>query len=406
MKQRRWPWLVVVVALLAAGAVYGVQATTVASAATPTLFGATVRRMGAETYTQALQNRETEYGTFGVVRVFFGGNPGSWTSETLRPVRPVNVSFKADADAVNAGSLDSTYRAWFAAAPTDRPIWWTYYHEPEDNIAGGEFTAAAYRAAWQRIWRISREPGVAKVNVRSALVLMDYTTDVRSGRNWRDYYPGAGYVDVMSWDIYQFNEEDASTTNDESMAQHQQRRPTLAISRGEGKPFAISEMGYDAPATRPAWLRQTADWARANNAAFVAYFDTVGTLGDHRLLDAASQAVWRGATTGTQWTGPPVSTVTAGPAAATSSTIQWTGHVDPRDQTWYVSCASWVDGVDGLFVETPAGARIPISGNPESIVCGRTGLPGAAAVTVRIKLYDAGGSLRYRSDTLVIGTTP
>jgi hypothetical protein len=97
--------------------------------------------------------------------------------------------------------------------------------------------------------------------------------------------------------------------------------------------------------------------------------------------------------------------VTAGPAAATSSAIQWTGHVGLRDPTWYVACASWVDGVDGLFAETPAGARTPISGNPEDFVCGRTGLPRGTTVTVRIELNDAAGSLRYRSDTVAIATT-
>jgi len=218
---------------------------------TGTLFGASVRRMPGETFPQALANRDAEYGRLNMVRIFFSGDPGDWSHPRLDVDRPVHVSFKADADVINTGALDDMYRAWFASAPTDHQIWWTYYHEPEDNIAAGEFTAAAYRQAWRRIRDISKEPGVAKDNVASALVLMDWTVDARSGRDWRDYYPGDAYVDVMAWDHYNFGERDDDPGSDESMAQQQQRRPTLEVTWTLGKPFAIAELGYDDPATRP-----------------------------------------------------------------------------------------------------------------------------------------------------------
>ena len=403
MRSLRWFLVTIGVVSLAGAMVYGLGPVRQASAGTPTLFGVSIRQNAGETYAQAVTGREVEYGTLDIIRVFYSGNPGAWTDPKLSVNRAVNVSFKADADTVNSGALDATYRAWFAAAPTNRSIWWTYFHEPEDDIAEGAFTASAYRTAWQRIWRISREPGVAMSNVKSALVLMDYTADGRSGRTWTDYYPGSSYVDLISWDVYQFNEKDATTGNDESMAEHQQRRPTLAITRQAGKPYAISELGYDDPATRPAWLRETASWARDNNAVFIAYFDADGRLGDHRLLDGGSQAAWRSAVTGSLWTGEPLTATTAGPAAPTASTVQWTGRVDPRNGTWHVACASWLTGES--FVEDPASARRTVSGNPEDIVCGRGGLPANSAVNVRVKLYDAAGTLRYRSPTIVVRTT-
>src|SRR4029450_7973015 len=105
-----------------------------------------------------------------------------------------------DADDVNAGLYDSYLANWFATSPTAYTWYWTYYHEPEDNIASGQFTATAYRNAWIRI------KGIADANTgsndRATLTLMSWTANRSSGRNWLDYYAGASYVDVVSWDIY------------------------------------------------------------------------------------------------------------------------------------------------------------------------------------------------------------
>ena len=402
MRLKRWALVAAAVAVVAGAGLYGVVAPRNASADARTLFGVSIQPRDGETYDTAFANREAAYGTLGVVRVFFSGNPGSWTDTKLSAKRPMNVSFKALPDVVNSGSLDATYRAWFKAAPTDRAIWWTYFHEPEDDIANASFTAAAYRTAWQRIWRISRESGVAHDNVKAALVLMDYTVDATSKRNWRDYYPGDQFVDVISWDVYGFHEEDAATDNDESMAQHQQRRPSLAVTRAAGKAYAISELGYNTAGPRPAWLRDTARWAQSNGAMWVAYFDSTGTLGDHRLLDAASQAAWRDAVTGMLWAGAPTVTLSAG--ATTASSVRWVATVDPKGGTLYIGCASWIDGADGSFREDPAAAR-HVAATAGTVTCERTGLPPATEVTVRAKAYAADGTLQLRSNMLVIATT-
>lgn len=393
--------------LLGMGVVAAVLASP-ASGETGTLFGASVRRMPDENFAQGLANRDAEYGRLNVVRVFFPGDPGDWSSSRLNVDRPVHVSFKADADDINTGALDDMYRAWFASAPTDHQIWWTYYHEPEDNIANGEFTAAAYRQAWRRIWSISQEPGVAKDNVASALVLMDWTVDPRSGRDWRDYYPGPEYVDVMAWDIYNFGERDDDPRNDETMAEHQQRRPTLEITRSIGKPYAIAELGYNDPATRPQFLRETAIWARDNDVLYVTYFDSTGSLGDHRLLDAPSQQAWREVVTGALFdedTGEPPASEPAGesgtPAVTTTATtgvVEWRNQIDPAGGTWYAACASWSTASSGWFEEAPAAERLRVSGAPAELVCTRSGLPSGMELAVRVKLYDADGNLRHKSE--------
>ena len=46
---------------------------------------------------------------------------------------------------------------FFDTAPTGHPIYYVYYHEPEDNIAHGEFTAADYKAAWAHVVALANQ---------------------------------------------------------------------------------------------------------------------------------------------------------------------------------------------------------------------------------------------------------
>lgn len=92
--------------------------------------------------------------------------------------------------------------AFFATMPKDRPydVTCTWYHEPDDN-----FTSAAqqadYRAAWRDHAAMMRQYGMVPT-----LILMRYSLQKASGRNWRDWYPGDGVVDVTGWDCYRKNE--------------------------------------------------------------------------------------------------------------------------------------------------------------------------------------------------------
>jgi hypothetical protein len=356
--------LVAVVAAVAT-AIIGLQAP--AHASTPTLFGASVYQTAGQTFTQALAAADARYGTLPALRVFYSGAPGAWTDAKLNtPGRATVVSFKYDADAVLAGAADAYLRSWFVNAPRDRDIFWTYYHEPEDNIRDGLFTAAAYRAAWRRIAGLADEAGNSRLFATT--ILMDWTLAPASGRNWRDYYPGPAYVDVMAWDVYNFDE-----ANSETMAAHNARRPGLEVARSEGKPYAVAEIGVLDHVNRPAMLRDIAGWMRNTaDARFVTYFDANGWPDLALVGDGASIQAWRGAVTGTLFAGTPVLTTSAGPAAPTSTSIQWTTRVDPAQNTGWVSCASWRTVGGGDFFE---GSRQYVYGNPETVTCTRTGLP-------------------------------
>ena len=383
-----------VLAILTASALAaaGLAVASPAQASVSTLFGTTTS--GAY---------RASYEPVDMYRAFFGGAPGNWaTDPRLTSSRPVNVSFKWLPSQVNSSSVDSQIRTFFQTAPTDRLIWWTYYHEPEDQIANGDFTAAEYRAAWQHIWTISHEAGVYKPNVKAALILMDYTVNPLSGRNWLDYYPGAAYVDVLSWDVYGFKESDSNPANDETIQTHQARVPSLAVTRAAGKPYAISEIGYDAAGNRPAFLTGLATWARDNNVVFVAYFDEVGGLGDHRLADAASQAAWRDAASGVLFAGPP--TAVNNPATnVSSSSATMSCRVDPHNGSFRVTVASWVSVGGTSFVET---AGVIVADGPETVTFTRTGLAHNTTYTWRCKVYDAANALVVKPAALTFTTLP
>ncbi|MEV4620837.1 hypothetical protein AB0J74_19275 [Asanoa sp. NPDC049573] len=368
-------------------------APTSVSASAPTLIGASVHQPAGQSFSQALAAADSRYGGLPILRVFYPGAPAAWSDAKLNtPGRATVVSFKYDADAVLAGTADAYLRSWFANAPKDRDVFWCFYHEPEDDIRNGAFTAAAYRAAWQRIAGLADQAGNSRLFATT--ILMDWTLDAQSGRNWRDYYPGSAFVDVMAWDVYNFD-----VVNSETMTAHNARRPALEVARSQGKAYAVAELGVDDHANRPAMLREIARWMRNTaDARFVTYFDAPGWPQYDLVGDAASSQAWRDAVTGSLFAGDPELTTSAGPAAPTATTIQWTTQVDPAQNTGWVSCASWRT-TGSEFIEGP---RQYVYGNPEKITCTRSGLQPNTAYRVRLKWWDAqsGGALLYTSNTV------
>ncbi|GIH02466.1 hypothetical protein Rhe02_05330 [Rhizocola hellebori] len=256
-----------------------------------TLCGASFANEGS-TYRDALAREDGLFGGLDMVRVFFSGAPPAWPGSPADiPRRTVNVSFKFNAADVIAGKHDAAMRTWFAGVPRTIDVYWTYYHEPEDNIRDGEFTAAQYRSAWQRLRGLANEAGNARL--RSALVLMEWTLRPASGRNWRDYYPGNATIDVLSWDVYNLEAEKGRYTAPATLFGQ-----IVTIARGEGRPWAVSEFGShlatgDTGAARAAWLADSARYLTEQKAVFAAYFDLDWETGDYRLRDAAGLAQWK-----------------------------------------------------------------------------------------------------------------
>jgi hypothetical protein len=261
----------------------------------PTLFGTTVWTEGGESYTAALNRSIAAYGQPEAVRVFYPGLPAAWPGRAGASGGPVNVSFKATPRDVLSGALDARMAQWFASAPRDREVWWTYFHEPEDDIKRGSYTAADYRAAWRRLAELADKSGNPRLH--ATLVLMCWTMWPESGRNWKDYYPGAGVLDMLGWDCYNTSAPKGSYLDPARIM-----GPAVQASASVGLPWSVAELGSllvagDDGRGRAAWLKAAASYAEKNGARYVTYFDAP-VAGEYRLLDAPSRQAWREVTSG------------------------------------------------------------------------------------------------------------
>jgi hypothetical protein len=287
-----------VLGLLTAAIAASTIATTSAPAAGEnTVFGSSLYpEPKTEPRTQTIARQDALFGPLKVIRIFFGGPPKPWTAPVLAHGRPVVVSFKLAPREVLAGKFDATMRQWFAAAPRDQPVWWVYWHEPEDDIRKNVFTASDYRNAFAHLDALADQ--ASNPMLRTTQVLMDYTLDPASHRNWRTYYPGANVIDVQAWDQYNYFVK-AKPCVYETMQDHETRRPAYRVTHAEGNDYAIAEIGSaKCIPQRPAWLRLIGAWSRGR-AVFVTYYHAIGPKGlDFRLTDRPSQLAWRSVITG------------------------------------------------------------------------------------------------------------
>lgn len=273
----------------------GVVPTTPSSAASraslgprPT-YGTTIWTTSTKSLSQEMRSQTRLYGKLPLVRLFYPGMPASWS--TIRSVvgrTPLVVSFKADPSTVVSGRLDGQLLRWFRSAPASVRTRWSYWHEPEDDIAAGRFSAATYRAAWRHLAALSDR--AHNPALRSTLILMGWTLTAQSHRNWRNYYPGGAAVDVLGFDCY-------------SLVANRYQSPSELFSAADrlalrlGKPWGVAELGSqlirgDRGAGRAKWLHATARYLRAHRAKFTTYFDS-DQSGDYILHDAASRTAWR-----------------------------------------------------------------------------------------------------------------
>jgi hypothetical protein len=259
-----------------------------------TLFGASVWASGT-TWQDAVATSDQRYGHLKVVRVYYSGLPDSWSGRAGQLDRPVVVSFKVDPSRVLSGADDDFFRHWFASAPRDRDVWWTLWHEPEDDVAAGRFTATAWRDAVRHLSALADE--AANPRLHATVILMCWTVSSHSGRTLADFFPGADAVDTIGWDCYS-HPNDPSTYVDPA----QIFGDAVAASKRLGVGWGIAETGSrlvpgDDGSKRAAWLHQIARYADSNGAQFVTYFDSI-VGGEFRLLDEPSRQAWHDVVTG------------------------------------------------------------------------------------------------------------
>lgn len=262
---------------------------------TSTRFGVSLGRGGVRTFAEAATSARATFGDRAVLRIFDPGVPDSdaWKTRlpSLSPGEPVVTSFRMSPRDVLDGTYDARLRHFFSTAPRDRPVFWSYYHEPETAVRAGQFTAAQFRAAFRHVADLAAD--ACRSNLYPTLILTGYTADASSGRSWQDYYPGSKYVSLVAWDPY--NSANATPTSYADPA-------TLfggcvRDSKEAGKPWAIAETGSglvpgDSGVGRAAWLTAVGRYAKAEHAAFVVYFNATDKV-DFRLDDPASIGAWR-----------------------------------------------------------------------------------------------------------------
>ena len=256
-----------------------------------TLFGTTVYR-GDTSFEEALARQDAAYGPLQVARIFYPGDPPTWQgSPAGQADRPVVVSFKLPPSEVISGMHDEALRSWFASIPTDHPVWWVYFHEPENDAEDGAFTAEQFRTAFRHVSDLAKE--TANPQLHSALVLQCRTASGDAGRSVADYDPGSDAYDVLAFDCYNRQVADGIYPDPVTWL-----APVVAAAKQAGRPWALAEMGSqlldgDDGTGRATWLGEVAAYAIAQKAPFVTYFDSGITGTDYRLTDEPSRAAWR-----------------------------------------------------------------------------------------------------------------
>jgi hypothetical protein len=225
--------------------------------------------MGVSVSSEAVLKQDTaEFGRLGIYRVYYTGLPkaNAWTTGLPAANHSaVIVSFKALPSAILSGADDAVLRHFFDTAPTGHTIYYTYYHEPEDNIHAGQFTAAAYRAAWTHVVALAR--GAHNPFLHSTLTLMAYDLRPASHRNWRDYMPPGGIISTLAWDAYPPGAR-------QLMPPAQFMAPEIATSKAAGIPFGFAEFGLSTATGRPAWMSDVGNYLMKSGALFGTLFNS------------------------------------------------------------------------------------------------------------------------------------
>ena len=240
-----------------------------------------------------LAELDREFGTLEAVRLFDPGLPASWSSARAKATagRTVIISFRPMPKDVLSGKYDKELKAFFADAPTNQTIYWSYIHEPEPLIDNGTFTAAQYRAAWQRIAGFAAQE--CKSNMYATLILTGWTADPGSKRSVSTYYAGDDVIDVIGWDPYNGVHDPG---RDYYISAEALLGNSMRASQAMGKPWAMAETGSrlipgDSGSKRAAWLTSVGTYLRQNGAVYGTYFNSTRDA-NWMLDDAASQQAW------------------------------------------------------------------------------------------------------------------
>ncbi len=160
--------------------------------------------------------------------------------------------------------LDTLVSTYKARAPF--PIWFTFYHEPEDNLTTAA-QAADYRAAVRYIYKYFKSHGVTNVAHVATAYMNTWSFGSASGRDWRfwhpdykgttfgtkdapdirDFYTGAdSVVDILGLDTYMTGWKfgSALTKYDLNWFDNAMKVAIAHVGLLNHKAYAIPEFGF------------------------------------------------------------------------------------------------------------------------------------------------------------------
>ncbi len=176
---------------------------------------------------------------------------------------------------------------FFDTAPRSYPIYYVYWHEPEDNIVALQFTLSDYLKAWGDIVGMAR--AAHNDDLHSTLVLMGFDVLPHSGRSWKSYLPPGNIISTISWDSYPV--KGVGTPSPASFM-----AADVAASRAAHMRFGFSEFNTTTVAGRPAWLTSVGAYIKASGALYGTLYDSADMGGIHSgtfvISDAASENAW------------------------------------------------------------------------------------------------------------------
>lgn len=227
----------------------------------PTLYGANVGGWWTGTYGSPIESQTVAwtrilagFGAINVVREWSGGL-GAWSSLTAKYGTRALIIEIPDTDPTTLGN-------WLRAAPTDRPIWWCWKHEPESKT-----DPATFKSTWAGLAAAHRAN--SPNNVKSSIILQgtSFITSRLSwvgGHPWSDWFPtdptALGNLDAVGADVYHFGHNDVLADTAEFVL-----RPVIDAGKSLNKRVILGEYGMVRTAS-PEWPNSPF-WSNATRVA-------------------------------------------------------------------------------------------------------------------------------------------
>jgi hypothetical protein len=207
--------------------------------------------------------------------------PWSWSSAAQDEGRNATIGSVKVPGSITDASFKTELRSLLNGVPSTHTFYLIVYHEPEDEISSGQFTAARY-IQWQVMARAIIDDLNTKREEPLKLVgtLMAYTTQKVSGLDIDTYRPPDGTWDALGWDGYDTKfhhtgvSESAQEIFDNPVSSTYPKGGAIQTNERWNLPFLIIETGT--PSNNPNrvdWINAACKFAQDHDAMVFTYWN-------------------------------------------------------------------------------------------------------------------------------------